>query len=84
MGSWVRCKCDALVHTNLFCGTGLSLVASEDTLDISDPEMPAEQLISKIIAESEKLLKCESCGRIMLLRESRNEYMLKFYQLEQD
>ncbi len=84
MGSWIRCKCDALVHKNLFCGTGVSFAVSEDTLDISDPDAPADELISKIISESEMLLKCENCGRIILLRESRNEFTLKFYQLEQE
>ncbi|MGE8499634.1 MAG: hypothetical protein ACN6O6_19190 [Pseudomonas sp.] len=84
MGSWIRCKCDALVHKNLFCGTGVSLAVSEETLDISDPETPAEQLISKIIYDSEMLLKCENCGRIMLLKETREEFTLRFYQLEQE
>lgn len=83
MGSWIRCKCDSLIHKNLFCGTGVSLVVSEDTLDTSDPDTPADQLISKIIYESEMLLKCKNCGRIILLRESKDEFNLKFYKLEQ-
>lgn len=84
MGSWIRCKCDSLVHKNLFCGTGVSFAVPEDTLDTSDPDTPADQLISKIIYESEMLLKCKNCGRIILLRESKDEFNLKFYKLEQE
>ena len=79
MGSWIRCKCDHLVHKNLFCGTGISLVATEDFLDIERPSTSASDLVSELIKSSEMLLKCQHCGRLIVLRESRDAIDAKFY-----
>jgi hypothetical protein len=49
MSSWVKCKCEQLVHTNLFCGTGISLIVEEDFLDEERPNMSAEDFISELV-----------------------------------
>ena len=82
MGSWVRCKCNQLVHKNLFCGTGISLIVEEDYLDESRPTQSAEDLISEMIRTRKMLLECTNCNRIMVLDELRGE--VKFYQPEQN
>lgn len=85
MGSWVRCKCDELVHKNWFCGTGVSLVASEDALDLPDGNaMSAHQLVDKLFAESDMLLRCWNCSRIILLNERGGEFVVKFFAPEED
>ncbi|AEG70028.1 hypothetical protein RSPO_c02735 [Ralstonia solanacearum Po82] len=48
MGSWIRCKCDQLVHKNLFCGTGISVLATEAFLDAHHDKKSANDLISDL------------------------------------
>jgi len=79
MGSWIRCKCNQLVHKNLFCSTGISLVVTEEFLDVERPEESAQDLVSEIILTSERMLKCSNCGRIILLKESKDEFELRFF-----
>jgi hypothetical protein len=80
MGSWIRCKCEQLVHKNLFCGTGISLLVTEDSLDFDRPDRTAEDLIDEIIANSEMLLRCASCGRIILLKETKDTFDVRFFR----
>ena len=79
MGSWIRCKCDQLVHKNLFCGTGISLVVTEDFLDIERSTETADDLISEITHKSEMLLKCSHCGRLILLNETKESCEIRFF-----
>lgn len=80
MGSWVRCKCDHLVHKNLFCGTGISLLATEEFLDEERPPATADDLITELVLSAEMLLTCRNCGRILLLKESKDIYELRFFK----
>lgn len=80
MGSWIRCKCDHLVHKNLFCGTGISLIVTEDFLDTERPDETAENLVSEMIQQSEMLLECSNCGRMIVLRETKNEFNVCFFR----
>lgn len=84
MGSWMRCKCNQLVHKNLFCGTGISLVVTEDFLDVERPNATAEDLTSEIILSSERLLKCANCGRIILLKETKDTSEVRFFNPDND
>lgn len=84
MGSWIRCKCNQLVHKNLFCGTGISLVVTEDFLDIERPNTTAEGLTSEIVLGSEMLLKCANCGRIILLKETKDTSEVRFFSPDDD
>lgn len=84
MGSWVRCKCDHLVHKNLFCGTGVFLIATEDFLDIERPDKSAEQLVSELILNGPMLLRCGNCGRIIILKESKDSYEVEFFKPDND
>lgn len=79
MGSWIRCKCDQLVHKNLFCGTGISLLVAEEFLDVARPGLAAEKLVSEIVATSEMLLKCANCGRIILVKEDAYASDVRFF-----
>jgi len=81
MGSWVRCKCEQLVHKNMFCGTGISLIVEENYLDEPRPNKSAEDLISEMVLTRKMLLECKNCNRIIVLNESSNE--LKFYKFEE-
>jgi hypothetical protein len=82
MSSWVKCKCDQLVHANLFCRTGISLIVEEDFLDEERPNMSAEDFISELVVTRNRLLQCQNCSRIIVLDEHKNE--IKYYKLEEN
>ncbi len=82
MSSWVRCKCGQLVHTNMFCGTGISLIVEEDYLDEERPGKSAEDLVSEMVITRTRLLVCNNCNRIIVL-DDRNG-IIKFYAPETD
>jgi hypothetical protein len=82
MGSWIRCRCDELIHTNLFCGTGISLEVTENFLDQARESQSAEDLVSEIIRTSKKILTCKNCGRMAILHEDKNMYEIKFFSPE--
>ena len=79
MGSWIRCKCDHLVHKNLFCGTGIALIATEDFLDLERPRGSVDDLISDLISSSDLLLECKNCGRLIVVRENSEVFDVHFY-----
>jgi hypothetical protein len=79
MGSWIRCKCGNSVHKNLFCGTGISLIVTEDFLDADRADMSSEDFISELISASEMQLKCSNCGRMIFVRETKEEIDVRFY-----
>lgn len=82
MSSWVRCKCDQLVHTNMFCGTGISLIVEEDYLDEERRDKSAEDLITEMLVTRNRLLECKNCNRVIIL-DDRNG-VTKFYAPEID
>jgi hypothetical protein len=80
MSSWIRCKCDCLLHKNLFCGTGMSLVATEEFLDRTRTNASADDLVSELVHEAVRLLACKNCGRIVLLTESKENHDIRFFK----
>lgn len=79
MGSCIRCKCDYLVHKNLYCGTDIALIVTDYFLDIERSSASAEDLASELNASSDRLHKCKGCDRLIVLRESRDAIDIKFY-----
>ena len=60
-------------------------MATEDALDLPDDDgMSAHQLIDKLFAESDMLLRCWNCSRIILLNERGGEFLIKFFAPEDD
>jgi hypothetical protein len=82
MGSWIRCRCNQLVHKNLFCGTGISMIATEEFLDAERPNISTGDFISELISNSAMLLRCPNCGRLIVLRETEGVSEVKFYTPE--
>ena len=81
MGSWLTCQCGSLIHKNLFCGTGISIAVTEDFLDQDCQNTLAQDLISQMILQMDWLLKCKTCGRLVILNEKENG-KLEFYRKE--
>ncbi|WP_158243864.1 MULTISPECIES: hypothetical protein [unclassified Pseudomonas] len=46
--------------------------------------MSANQLVDKLFAESDMLLRCWNCARIILLNERGGEFVVKFFAPEED
>jgi hypothetical protein len=69
MGSWLTCTCGARLHRNFFAGTGISVVAGENVLDIDRPGASAQDLVDELVRNCEWLLRCKPCGRIVLLKQ---------------
>jgi DNA-directed RNA polymerase subunit RPC12/RpoP len=67
------------VHKNLFCGTDISLIVKEDFLDVERPNSSAEALVSEIILTAEMMLKCQNCGRIILVKETKHSLDVRFF-----
>lgn len=84
MGSWVRCKCNQLVHKNLFCGTGISLLATEEFLDSNYEGRSADDLIDDLVRRSDLLLTCGNCGRKIVVRERKDVFEVRFFKPEQE
>jgi len=84
MGSWIRCKCDQLVHKNLFCGTGISLLATEEFLDEAHESKSVDDFISDLVRQSDLLLTCGNCGRKIVVRETRDVFEVRFFKPEQE
>jgi hypothetical protein len=63
----------------LFCSTGISLLVTEDFLDVERPSASAQDLVSEIVQSSERLLKCANCGRIILLKEAQGVSEVRFF-----
>jgi hypothetical protein len=52
---------------------------TEDFLDVERPNTTAEDFVSEIILNSEMLLKCANCGRIILLKETKGASEVRFF-----
>lgn len=70
MGSWIKCDCGNALNRNLFSGNNLSLLVHENVLD---KESIKEQDINVIIMESDKLVKCEVCGCIVIMSKDSDD-----------
>jgi hypothetical protein len=82
MGSWLTCRCGALLHTNLFCGTGISVLASEEFLDAPRDGKTLEDFVTEMIVSSRKMLHCKSCERIFVLQFLNGEAHIRSYAPE--
>jgi hypothetical protein len=68
MGSWIKCCCGSLLHTNLFAGSGVAFVIPEQLMDTEFSSVD-ELKDAIILRESRKLLACKNCGRILIENE---------------
>lgn len=79
MGSWLTCRCGALLHTNLFCATGISVLVSEEFLDAPRDGKELEDFVTEMIVGSPKMLHCKSCERIVVLQFQNGEAQIRSY-----
>jgi hypothetical protein len=82
MSSWLKCKCGQLIHKNLFCGTGISLVVTEEFLHDEHIHQAVDSFVDSLIISSSMLLKCKACGRLVILKERPQNDLVEFYMPE--
>lgn len=63
----------------MFCGTGISVLASEEFLDAPREGKKLEDFVSEMILSSPKMLICKSCERIVVLRFQNGEAQVRSY-----
>jgi ribosomal protein S27E len=71
MSSRVQCICGKILHKNLFCGAGVSVVVPEQFLDQDYATMTAEEFINGLIIKNDVMVKCSGCGRILIVHDSQ-------------
>ncbi len=64
---------------NMFCGTGISVLASEEFLDAPREGKNLEDFLTEMIVGSPKMLNCKTCGRIVVLRYKNGEAQIRSY-----
>ena len=64
MSSWIKCPCGELLHKNLFCGAGVSVVVIDTVLDSIPEKAPARAALDKIVLEGDTLVRCRKCHRV--------------------
>ena len=69
---------------NMFCGTGISVVASEEFLDAPREGKDLEDFVSEMITVSPKLLNCKACGRIVVLKFENGDAQVRSYAPESE
>lgn len=84
MGSKITCKCGRTIITNMFSGTDISAVVTEEFLETDRAGATADDLADRLILESERLLRCKPCGRIVLMKRSRGADTIRFFKPDDD
>jgi hypothetical protein len=66
MGSWIRCKCGYLIHTNLFAGEDVfQLIRDSDYDSVEDP-VDREKLSDLFFRKGIPVYLCKGCGRLLV------------------
>jgi hypothetical protein len=80
MGSWIPCPCGRSLHKNLFAGANVHVVVSDNFLNAIPDEETAGDAVSRIILNSDVLVRCPDCGRLAI--ESSETGAIRFYREE--
>ena len=68
MSSWIRCKCGALVHTNLFSGANIGLIVTDTFLDTLPGDISRDEAIGRLAVGAEtSFIRCKACPRVFVL-----------------
>ena len=59
-------------------------MVTEDALDEDVKDVSTNDFVSSLIQNAVLLLKCRSCGRLIVLDEKKGKYEVQFYLPEQE
>ena len=66
MGSWIRCLCGGLIHTNMFCGTHISQLIEDSAYDAIEDPVDRDKLADLFFNKGATVYRCLNCGRLLV------------------
>ena len=80
MGSWIKCLCGYLIHTNLFAGENVFMLIKDSDYDSVEDPVDRDKLSDLFFRKGIPVYICSRCGRLLVdLGEERGP---TFYQPE--
>jgi hypothetical protein len=68
----------------MFCGTGISAIATEDFLDNYNGGKSAEDVISDLIVKGDRMVRCCACNRLIFLKKTPAGEIIRFFRPDDD
>jgi hypothetical protein len=65
MGSWLKCDCGHLIHTNMFCGANVYRLIRDDEFDELAENAPPEEF-RNLFFSGREVFHCKNCGRLIV------------------
>lgn len=66
MGSWMKCKCGALIHLNMFSGTHIYQLIEDSDYDAVEDPVSRDKLEDLFLKKGITVYPCLSCGRLLV------------------
>ncbi len=66
MGSWIRCLCGGLIHTNMFTGTHICRLIEDSDYDAIEDPVDRDKLEGLYFKKGVTVYRCLSCGRLLV------------------
>lgn len=66
MGSWIRCLCGGLIHTNMFTGTHICQLIEDSDYDAIEDPVDQDKLSDLFFKKGVTVYRCLSCGRLLV------------------
>lgn len=73
MSSWIKCPCGNAIHRNLFAGAKVFVLVEDSVLDQINDDLKTADAVTMIVMQSDILVKCGKCGRILIEENKTNE-----------
>jgi hypothetical protein len=66
MGSWIKCLCGNLIHTNFFTGTNIYKLIKDADYDAIEDPIDREKISVLFFNKGITVYHCESCSRLIV------------------
>jgi hypothetical protein len=66
MGSWMKCMCGGLIHTNMFSGTSIYQLIKDADYDALEDPVDRDKLSDLFFRKGVTVYRCHSCGRLLV------------------
>jgi hypothetical protein len=66
MGSWLRCICGGVIHTNLFAGENICRLIKDSDYDAIEDPVDREKLSDLFFNKGIPVYHCSRCGRLLV------------------
>ena len=66
MGSWIRCLCGGLIHTNLGAGTHICQLIDDSDYDAVEDPVDRDKLSDLFFKKGVSVYRCLGCGRLLV------------------